>query len=537
MVRFAFSRLLALTAVPVLAANAAATAGEVESVNGEGRTVVWNVRDDFGAVGDGLTDDFAAIQLALDSANSGDTIFFPPASVGYRIASGSTLEVPDLGLTLLGDGWLSGGAPTRSNNYATGVFSASRILRSEASPFGAMVNLHGNVEINGLHFDGNFYGRFHFDPDAEGIQCWGNRFAAFTNVTIRNCLIENFTTRGIAINGVNDGIIDNCLIRRCDLGGVYLSLVRRWHVYNSAAVDVGDSQSGGVPFGNHYPFVVTAIPGQASCRDVIIFNCYVDHNPNWIGILDHGTQNWLAFYCRVNDSQSGINDASYVNHTLNKDEHHTIDCIAENIANGWGIDIYSVEKRGSLIGNRVIDHATAPSNIYVFDCPVKPVVTWNRCSGGYALAGSMDPLKSGQAITQWTSGHNRLRGGRISLADWSNLDGAPVTQTNSPLPPAPRGLKANQNGSDVVLNWRYAKSDNHDSFYIERSSNGETGWQRVAYTPPNNGLWDYDAPTNPNWISFDPLSFRHHNTVGGHYRIRVNNGERFSVWDYSTGQP
>ena len=61
-----------------------------------------NVKD-FGAVGDGVTDDTAAIQAALDYATDGTAIYF--GSKEYKITSGLTASSNNL--TLYGDGGYS----------------------------------------------------------------------------------------------------------------------------------------------------------------------------------------------------------------------------------------------------------------------------------------------------------------------------------------------------------------------------------------------------------------------------------------------
>lgn len=59
---------------------------------------------DFGAVGDGATDDTAAIQAALTAANTagGATVFFPVGTYKISISSGNALTLPGKGITLQG---------------------------------------------------------------------------------------------------------------------------------------------------------------------------------------------------------------------------------------------------------------------------------------------------------------------------------------------------------------------------------------------------------------------------------------------------
>lgn len=59
----------------------------------------------YGAVGDGVTDDSAAIQDAIDAMGSGATLYFPGPAI-YRVASGLLVEDAD-GITWKGDGWQS----------------------------------------------------------------------------------------------------------------------------------------------------------------------------------------------------------------------------------------------------------------------------------------------------------------------------------------------------------------------------------------------------------------------------------------------
>ncbi|MFC7574283.1 glycosyl hydrolase family 28-related protein [Klenkia terrae] len=56
---------------------------------------------DMGAVGDGVTDDTAAVQAALDSAGRGDTVLLP---AGRTFVQTRVLTVANAGVTVTGGG-------------------------------------------------------------------------------------------------------------------------------------------------------------------------------------------------------------------------------------------------------------------------------------------------------------------------------------------------------------------------------------------------------------------------------------------------
>jgi len=71
------------------------------------RTAQAKMRDvvsvkDFGATGDGVTDDAAAIQAAVNAATANQTIYFPPGT--YAVGASGIAVTNKTGVTLLGDG-------------------------------------------------------------------------------------------------------------------------------------------------------------------------------------------------------------------------------------------------------------------------------------------------------------------------------------------------------------------------------------------------------------------------------------------------
>jgi hypothetical protein len=120
---------------------------------------------DFGAVGDGITDDTEAIQAAIDS---GKSIFFPEASY---MASGLTVSTPGQVL------------------YATGN---TQIFKNAA---GTLITVSASfVEFNGLIFDGSNYA-------GDNIVATGNNFRLI------NCASRFAADRAVLATGSRTQIV------------------------------------------------------------------------------------------------------------------------------------------------------------------------------------------------------------------------------------------------------------------------------------------------------------------------------------------
>lgn len=129
----------------VLSANPAASLGVEWIASGGGGTGmdVYDVTD-YGALGDGTTDDTAAISAALTAASGGGTVYFPRGT--YRVTSALTT--------------ITFGATDDETLRLTGEGSKSRIYLDSNNGAFALLNIGGTdgrarVEIDHLLFRGN----------------------------------------------------------------------------------------------------------------------------------------------------------------------------------------------------------------------------------------------------------------------------------------------------------------------------------------------------------------------------------------------
>jgi len=162
------------------------------------RTVLDKLRDvvsvkDFGAVGDGVADDTAEIQAALDAVPAvGGCVYFPAGT--YVVSSPL---IVDSNTVLLGDGMYV------SKLSATTAFTSSQSM--------VYANAESNITIEQLGFIGNTNGTL---GAGTGIHLKNG-----TRNQVRDCYVENTTQAGIRYEEQNNGIIDGCTLNACGRTG------------------------------------------------------------------------------------------------------------------------------------------------------------------------------------------------------------------------------------------------------------------------------------------------------------------------------
>jgi hypothetical protein len=171
------------------------------------RTVESKLQDvvsvkDFGAVGDGSTNDAAVIQSAIDSLNTGGTLVFPPGS--YRCNAGLTVAANNTQLVFESGARLS---------YATATQIALTFSGSNCKLINAVIDApavfdgtnaaitYGNVKVTGEFFSAQ-------DCILNNVPRCGFWFSDVNNGAVRHCTINGGTSEGFytGTNTVHFGI-------------------------------------------------------------------------------------------------------------------------------------------------------------------------------------------------------------------------------------------------------------------------------------------------------------------------------------------
>jgi len=211
--------------------------------------LAWEPRSDWvsvkglGAVGDGVADDTAAIQKALDGVREGSTIYFPAGT--YRVTNTVSMKGPHCGVTLIGHGrdtrlvWdgAAGGALMGDDGFAETRFVG---LTLDGRGKAAVDFLHHSdrrfeTEVRHIHmaFLGFTEAGVFADPK--------DKFA-LAETSFENCLFDA-CRRGVSFTSFNDYnyTFDGCEFRRCGIaieckhGNFY---ARNSHFEGSTDVDI-----------------------------------------------------------------------------------------------------------------------------------------------------------------------------------------------------------------------------------------------------------------------------------------------------------
>lgn len=228
---------------------------------------------DFGATGDGVTNDTAAVQAAVDSGAA--EVYFPEGT--YIVTS---VNITD---------------PVR-------IFGSGTIKKTTVTGT-SMFNIDSDdVEVDGLTFHGasvdtlipttnSADNAIHVSGTSTPLQ--------YANIKIQNCTINGVAGFGIRIDYAQNVWILNNNISYCGYSGVTLLSVIHGVVDGNKISEI-DSAAGSV---NWYGISITRDPTQTTANSARSADCVVTNNvvwnvPQWTGIDIHA-----AYKCVVDSNQ------------------------------------------------------------------------------------------------------------------------------------------------------------------------------------------------------------------------------------------
>jgi hypothetical protein len=550
-----------------------------------------------GALCDGVTDDTAAIQAAVNAAQPGDTVYVPATGGNFCRTTGSITV--DESITVRGAGpWLVSEIRRTDTYPTTGDHAGGAILYVISS----------GVRVDGLTLTGAEYGDVNV-RNTHGVWAIGGPDAHLSNITVRRCTASKFRGRGISLEYVDDFIIRENHVEDAGYIGITASQARRGVIRGNTVIDINDPEvCPSNPFNpkvcqyeNGYGIVVGGCGTAVCSEDIIIADNEVRENELWVGIMNHGGQRVLVIDNDVRDTNflyantvsedmsGGPQDASHETWFVNNfgdilpiSSGGRYDLPSPGSGEGlWLISFPSpVTMDLAAIGNIFRNTGNAGSQSGVFVQPFDGArLTWNvfesdpstlpphhgfgifdrdgaphanaviahnqieaRFSGVYSTGPAVSQiLVTGNTLTEASYAAWITAGGTWDIhgnqgSGISEITGSYTPVTISQMPPAVvpvfKGVLTGEAGA-VRLYWCYltAADGPHDSFYIETAALPDSPWERLAYRPPHDPKWSFNA-ANSAWTPLDTLSHTLRGLSPGthRFRIRANNGSEYSGW-------
>lgn len=250
---------------------------------GEDRTYLSRGADrvsvkDFGAVGDGVTDDTAAINSAISSLTAGATVYFPAGTYSCS----ANIEVNVSNITLLGEG---------------------RASKLEFPADGSKVYITVDyVTVDGLWLDGTSAASS--VSEAYGIHAEGTNSDRILQIHIRNCIVTNWARAGVFLQYTERSSVVNCYIEDAYYIGIGLSSSKYFQVHNNFIKDI---DADGVIGTNAYGITMINDYGvDDPCRYGSITGNVVEDCPTWAGIDSHSGSDYVIANNMVENCLYGI---------------------------------------------------------------------------------------------------------------------------------------------------------------------------------------------------------------------------------------
>jgi parallel beta-helix repeat protein len=337
---------------------------------------------DFGATGDGVTDDTTTIQAAIDSGAT--DIYFPE---GTYIITALTVTS---GIRLYGVGKLEKTSVTGTN----------------------MISITSDdVEIDGLTFNGASVDTLIPTTNTldNAIQVEGSSTPTeYKNIKILNCNINGVAGFGIRIDYATNVQLQNNTISYCGYAGILCTSISK-SIINNNIISYIDSAAGAV---NWYGISVTRDPtltttNSARSTDCIITNNVVSYVSQWTGIDIHAGLRIIVDSNQISYCKNGAY-AQYDSSSATYKQPCENIVFSNNIIQGnvtaatSALGIASLGLAGmsnldiSIIGNQVINGgglSVSYGGIFIFEtknCLVSNNISKNSWRAGFSINGACD---------------------------------------------------------------------------------------------------------------------------------------------------
>lgn len=204
---------------------------------------------EYGAIGDGISDDFAAIQRAVKVLQPGDKLYFPSGT--YCVKTKGTLAKVE-------------GISDLTVHFAPHTILLMDNLDEQGLGSGHAFDFRGPTEglmLDGLHI------RWKTNPSrrskGDGIRIDGpysplgpSAQRTIKKIFIKNCCIENAPQTGMVLMGCSEIVIDHIVVLNTHADGVHLNACQYYTISNIEGRNLGDDNVALVtyyrPFDNNY---------------------------------------------------------------------------------------------------------------------------------------------------------------------------------------------------------------------------------------------------------------------------------------------